>query len=68
MKDTSKHQGLRNQLAKVLQQKGIVDENVLNAVRKIPRHLFIDSSFESHAYQDKAAGSHWGNVGLHGTP
>ncbi|WP_288955647.1 protein-L-isoaspartate(D-aspartate) O-methyltransferase [uncultured Polaribacter sp.] len=54
MKDTSKHQGLRNQLAKVLQAKGINDENVLNAIRKIPRHLFIDSSFESHAYQDKA--------------
>ncbi|MCL7753150.1 protein-L-isoaspartate(D-aspartate) O-methyltransferase [Polaribacter sp. Z022] len=54
MRDTSKHQGLRNQLAKVLLAKGIVDENVLNAVRKIPRHLFIDSSFESHAYQDKA--------------
>ncbi len=54
MKDTSKHQGLRNQLASVLQQKGITDENVLNAVRKIPRHLFIDSSFEDHAYQDKA--------------
>lgn len=54
MKDTSKHQGLRNQLASVLKQKGITDENVLNAVRKIPRHLFIDSSFEDHAYQDKA--------------
>lgn len=54
MKDTSKHQGLRNQLAKVLKQKGITDENVLDAVRKIPRHLFIDSSFEAHAYQDKA--------------
>lgn len=54
MKDTSKHQGLRNQLAKVLQAKGITDENVLNAIRKIPRHLFIDSSFEAHAYQDKA--------------
>ncbi|WP_299016833.1 protein-L-isoaspartate(D-aspartate) O-methyltransferase [uncultured Polaribacter sp.] len=54
MKDTPKHQGLRNQLAIVLKAKGIVDENVLNAVRKIPRHLFIDSSFESHAYQDKA--------------
>ena len=54
MKDTSKHQGLRNQLAKILQAKGIVDENVLNAVRQIPRHLFIDSSFEAHAYQDKA--------------
>tara|TARA_R110002073_G_scaffold334200_2_gene523223 strand:+ start:6147 stop:6788 length:642 start_codon:yes stop_codon:yes gene_type:complete len=54
LKDTSKHQGLRNQLANVLKQKGITDENVLNAVRKIPRHLFIDSSFEDHAYQDKA--------------
>lgn len=54
MKDTSKHQGLRNQLAAVLEAKGITDKNVLNAVRKIPRHLFIDSSFEAHAYQDKA--------------
>ncbi|MGY8909310.1 MAG: protein-L-isoaspartate(D-aspartate) O-methyltransferase [Flavobacteriales bacterium] len=54
MKDTSKHLGLRNQLATVLKAKGITDKNVLNAVRKIPRHLFIDSSFESHAYQDKA--------------
>ncbi|WP_439128250.1 protein-L-isoaspartate(D-aspartate) O-methyltransferase [Polaribacter sp.] len=54
MKDTSKHQGLRNQLANVLVAKGITDKNVLNAIRKIPRHLFIDSSFEAHAYQDKA--------------
>lgn len=34
--------------------KGITDKNVLEAIRKIPRHLFIDSSFEAHAYQDKA--------------
>lgn len=54
LKDTSKHQGLRNQLATVLEAKGIVDNNVLSAIRKIPRHLFIDSSFEAHAYQDKA--------------
>lgn len=54
MKDTAKHQGLRNQLANVLKAKGITDENVLYAIREIPRHLFIDSSFESHAYQDKA--------------
>jgi len=54
LRDTSKHQGLRNQLASVLEQKGIDDEKVLNAIRKIPRHLFIDSSFEDHAYQDKA--------------
>ncbi|MDX6746118.1 protein-L-isoaspartate(D-aspartate) O-methyltransferase [Polaribacter sp. PL03] len=54
MKDTSKHHGLRNQLATVLEAKGITDNNVLNAIRSIPRHLFIDSSFEAHAYQDKA--------------
>lgn len=54
MRDTSKHQGLRNQLANVLRAKGIIDEKVLNAVREIPRHLFIDSSFEDHAYKDKA--------------
>lgn len=54
MKDTHKHQGLRKQLANVLEAKGITDSNVLDAVCKIPRHLFIDSSFEAHAYQDKA--------------
>ena len=54
LKDTAKHQGLRNQLATILMQKGIVNKNVLQAIATIPRHLFIDSSFESHAYQDKA--------------
>lgn len=54
MKDTAKHQGLRNQLATILEAKGIEAKNVLNAIKKIPRHLFIDSSFEDHAYQDKA--------------
>ncbi len=54
MKDTNKHQGLRNQLAKVLEGKGITDKNVLEAIKKIPRHLFLNSSFEDFAYQDKA--------------
>ena len=54
MKDTGKHQGLRNQLVTVLEQKGITDKNVLEAIRKIPRHLFLNSSFEDYAYQDKA--------------
>lgn len=53
MKDTAKHQGLRNQLVKVLQLKGIVDKNILDAIGKIPRHLFLNSSFEDFAYQDK---------------
>lgn len=54
MKDTSKHQGLRNQLATLLQEKGIINKNVLEAIKKIPRHLFLNSSFEDYAYQDKA--------------
>lgn len=31
-----------------------MDSRVLAAIAKVPRHLFLDSSFESHAYQDKA--------------
>jgi len=54
LKDTSKHQGLRNQLASILKKKGITNEKVLTAIKIIPRHLFIDSSFSDHAYQDKA--------------
>ncbi len=54
MKDTAKHQGLRNQLVSVLKEKGITDVNVLDAIKKIPRHLFLNSSFEDYAYQDKA--------------
>lgn len=54
MKDTFKHKGMRNQLAQVVANKGITDEKVLDGIRAIPRHLFMDSSFEAHAYQDKA--------------
>ena len=54
LKDTFKHKGLRQQLVNILVSKGIKDENVLNAISKIPRHLFMDSSFLDHAYQDKA--------------
>ena len=45
---------MRNKLADVLLAKGIVDTRVLDALRNVPRHLFMDSSFEGHAYQDKA--------------
>ena len=45
---------MRNHLAQVLIDKGIADKKVLDAVRQIPRHLFMDSSFEGHAYQNKA--------------
>lgn len=54
LKDTLKHRGMRNQLAEILISKGIDDKAVLDAIRAVPRHLFMDSSFEDHAYQDKA--------------
>jgi protein-L-isoaspartate(D-aspartate) O-methyltransferase len=54
LKDTFKHKGLRQKLVKVLIDKGIKNEDVLNAIGNIPRHLFMDSSFLDHAYQDKA--------------
>ncbi|MGX1929107.1 protein-L-isoaspartate(D-aspartate) O-methyltransferase [Flagellimonas sp. 2504JD4-2] len=54
MKDTLKHRGMRNKLAEVLSAKGIQDKGVLDAIRTVPRHLFLDSGFEDHAYQDKA--------------
>jgi protein-L-isoaspartate(D-aspartate) O-methyltransferase len=54
LKDTLKHRGMRNQLAEVLMAKGITDKTVLDAIREVPRHLFMDSGFEGHAYQDKA--------------
>lgn len=54
MRDLPKHRGKRNSLATAVAKKGIRDEKVLEAIRTIPRHLFLDSSFEDHAYQDKA--------------
>lgn len=45
---------MRQQLVDVLIKKGIKDAKVLKAIGEIPRHLFMDSSFLDHAYQDKA--------------
>ncbi|MEI6851978.1 MAG: protein-L-isoaspartate O-methyltransferase, partial [Bacteroidota bacterium] len=54
MIDSYKHQGLRKQLVEIIRQKGIKDENVLLAIGNIPRHFFLDSTFQTHAYEDKA--------------
>jgi protein-L-isoaspartate(D-aspartate) O-methyltransferase len=47
-------QGLRNQLVALLKEKGITDEKVLEAIRAIPRHYFLDSAFSKIAYEDRA--------------
>ena len=54
MKDSFKHKGLRQKLVETIAAKGIKDEAVLKAIGNIPRHLFMDSGFLDHAYQDKA--------------
>jgi len=33
-------------------EKGIKDQRILDAIAKIPRHQFMDSSFDSFAYKD----------------
>ncbi len=53
LSDTNKHKGLRNQLVATIKSKGIKDTKVLDAISKIPRHLFMDSGFIDFAYQDK---------------
>ncbi|GAA4231156.1 protein-L-isoaspartate(D-aspartate) O-methyltransferase [Postechiella marina] len=54
MEDTFKHKGLRQKLVNILKDKNIKSEAVLKAIGKVPRHLFMDSGFLDHAYQDKA--------------
>ena len=54
LQDLPRHKGQRNKLVKLLISKGIRQPEVLKAIGKIPRHLFMDSSFEAFAYQDKA--------------
>lgn len=54
VKESYRHKGLRQKLIASLREKGIHDENVLEAMNKVPRHLFMDSSFIEHSYTDKA--------------
>ena len=52
--DSYQHKGLRKKLMDVLREKGITDENVLQAMNNIPRHYFLDSAFDKIAYEDRA--------------
>lgn len=54
IKDSFRQQGLRQQMVERLQQKGITDRLVLQAMLKVPRHLFIGAALESRAYEDVA--------------
>lgn len=52
--DTPRHKGLRKKLADGLKIKGIRNEDVLEAISKVPRHLFMESTFINFAYKDQA--------------
>jgi len=54
MEDSFRHKGLRKKLVELLRSKGIADETVLSAMDKVPRHLFMDSSFINFSYSDQA--------------
>ncbi len=54
LEDSYRHKGQRRALIKLLKQKGIKSEAVLNALNTLPRHFFFDSALDSHAYEDKA--------------
>jgi protein-L-isoaspartate(D-aspartate) O-methyltransferase len=54
IEDTYLHKGLRKKLIEELRTKGIIDEVVLEAMSKVPRHLFMDSGFTHFAYKDQA--------------
>ena len=54
MTDSTKHKGQRRQLIVQLKDKGIIDNRVLAAIEKVPRHFFMDLGLEDFAYVDKA--------------
>lgn len=44
----------RKQLVEQLRGRGIQDENVLQAIGKVPRHRFVETALEDRAYKDTA--------------
>lgn len=54
MTDTYRHKGLRKILVEEVRSKGINDERVLEAMMRVPRHLFMDTGFVKFAYKDQA--------------
>lgn len=54
--DTYRQKGLRKRLIQSLREKGKFDEQVLNAMERIPRHLFLPNSnaFDTLLYEDRA--------------
>ncbi len=54
VEDNFKFQGRRKILAEELQKKGIVNPLIIDSIKNVPRHLFIDPGLAEQAYLDKA--------------
>ncbi len=54
LNDTYRHKGMRRKLVELLRSKGITEEAVLEAIDKVPRHLFLDNAFINFAYKNQA--------------
>jgi protein-L-isoaspartate(D-aspartate) O-methyltransferase len=44
----------REQLIQLIREKGVRDERVLDAIRRVPRHLMVPEEYRQHAYIDHA--------------
>lgn len=52
--DDQKYQSLReNMIQDQIISRGIKDKKVLDALRKVPRHIFVDESYKNSAYDDR---------------
>ena len=54
VEDNFKFKGRRRILALELKKKGIINDKILDSIKNIPRHLFIDPGLSEQAYLDKA--------------
>ncbi len=53
MEDNYRQKGLRKKLVNNIRKQGILNEILLEAINRVPRHWFLDSAFLEHAYEDR---------------
>lgn len=54
MVDSYVHKGMRRKLVEELRSRKVFSSNVLDAIMKVPRHLFMAQGLEKLAYKDQA--------------
>ena len=67
--NTANHSGIgmtsartRDRLVQRLREQGITDLRVLERIRAVPRHIFVDEALASRAYEDTALPIGWGQT------